>query len=148
MGFLKKHFSMYSHLPKEIYVLAFGKVMTSMGALIWPMLTLIMSEKLGLNGQTIGLYMMIFSLFMGPFYLLGGKLADKYNKKAYHRYLRLDRKQPVFCLRCIANVHDDTVFTGDCFFISGNGAAGLRCSDRGSDNLQGSGTSIFAELSS
>ena len=81
MGFLKKHFSMYSHLPKEIYVLAFGKVMTSMGALIWPMLTLIMSEKLGLNGQTIGLYMMIFSLFMGPFYLLGGKLADKYNKK-------------------------------------------------------------------
>ena len=41
MGFLKKHFSMYSHLPKEIYVLAFGKVMTSMGALIWPMLTCI-----------------------------------------------------------------------------------------------------------
>lgn len=72
---------MYSHLPREIYVLAFGKVMTSMGALIWPMLTLIMSEKLGLNGQTIGLYMMVFSLFMGPFYLLGGKLADKYNKK-------------------------------------------------------------------
>ncbi len=28
---------MYSHLPKEIYVLAFGKIMTSMGALIWPM---------------------------------------------------------------------------------------------------------------
>ena len=49
MGFLKKHFSMYSHLPKEIYVLAFGKVMTSMGALIWPMLTLIMSEKLGVE---------------------------------------------------------------------------------------------------
>lgn len=72
---------MYTHLPKEIYVLAFGKIMTSMGALIWPMLTLIMSEKLGLNGQTIGLYMMLFSLVMGPFYLLGGKLADKYNKK-------------------------------------------------------------------
>lgn len=72
---------MYAHLPKEIYVLAFGKVMTSMGALIWPMLTLIMSEKLGLNGQTIGLYMMLFSLVMGPFYLLGDKLADKYNKK-------------------------------------------------------------------
>ena len=52
-----------------------------MGALIWPMLTLIMSEKLNLNGQTIGMYMMMFSMFMGPFYLLGGKLADKYNKK-------------------------------------------------------------------
>ena len=81
MRFLKKYFSMYAHLPKEIYVLAFGKIMTSMGALIWPMLTLIMSEKLNLNGQTIGMYMMMFSIFMGPFYLLGGKLADKYNKK-------------------------------------------------------------------
>lgn len=81
MRFLKKYFSMYAHLPKEIYVLAFGKIMTSMGALIWPMLTLIMSEKLNLNGQTIGMYMMMFSVFMGPFYLLGGKLADKYNKK-------------------------------------------------------------------
>ena len=81
MRFLKNHFSMYAHLPKEIYVLAFGKIMTSMGALIWPMLTLIMSEKLNLNGQTIGMYMMMFSMFMGPFYLLGGKLSDKYNKK-------------------------------------------------------------------
>lgn len=81
MRFLKKYFSMYAHLPKEIYVLAFGKIMTSMGALIWPMLTLIMSEKLNLNGQTIGMYMMMFSMFVGPFYLLGGKLADKYNKK-------------------------------------------------------------------
>lgn len=81
MKFLKNHFSMYAHLPKEVYVLAFGKIMTSMGALIWPMLTLIMGEKLNLNGQTIGMYMMMFSMFMGPFYLLGGKLADKYNKK-------------------------------------------------------------------
>lgn len=79
--FIKKYFSMYTDLPKEIYVLAFGRIMTSMGALIWPMFTLIMSEKLGLNGETIGLYMMMFSLFMGPFYLIGGKLADKYNKK-------------------------------------------------------------------
>lgn len=81
MMFIKKYFSMYTDLPKEIYVLAFGRIMTSMGALIWPMFTLIMSEKLGLNGETIGLYMMMFSLFMGPFYLIGGKLADKYNKK-------------------------------------------------------------------
>ncbi len=81
MKFIKKYFSMYTNLPKEIYVLAFGRIMTSMGALIWPMFTLIMSEKLGLSGETIGLYMMMISMFMGPFYLIGGKLADKYNKK-------------------------------------------------------------------
>ena len=71
---------MYSHLPKEIYVLAFGKVMTSMGALICHAY-LDHEWKAGVERTDIGLYMMIFSLFMGPFYLLGGKLADKYNKK-------------------------------------------------------------------
>ena len=31
MKFIKKYFSMYTNLPKEIYVLAFGRIMTSMG---------------------------------------------------------------------------------------------------------------------
>lgn len=81
MNFIKKHFSMYSGLPKEVYILSFGRIMTSMGALIWPMLTLIMRNKLGMSASDIGLYMMIISIIMVPCSLLGGKLADKYNKK-------------------------------------------------------------------
>ena len=81
MHVIKNHFSMYANLPKEMYVLAFGRIMTSMGSLIWPMLTLIMSEKLGLSGQMIGLYMMVFALIMIPCNLIGGKLADRFNKK-------------------------------------------------------------------
>lgn len=56
---IKKWFSMYLGLPKEIYVLSFGRIMTSMGALIWPLLTLIMSNKLGMSAKDIGLYMMV-----------------------------------------------------------------------------------------
>lgn len=147
MGFLKKHFSMYSHLPKEIYVLAFGKVMTSMGALIWPMLTLIMSEKLGLNGQTIGLYMMIFSLFMGPFYLLGGKLADKYNKKHIIVTFDLIGNSLYFVCAALPMSMTTLYLLAIASLFQAMEQPGLRCSDRGSDNLQGSGTSIFAELS-
>ncbi len=77
MQAIKNYFSMYVNLPKEMYVLAFGRIMTSMCSLIWPMLTLIMSEKLGLSGQMIGLYMMVFALIMIPCNLIGGKLADR-----------------------------------------------------------------------
>lgn len=78
---MKKIFSMYSGLRKEMYVLAFGRTMTSMGALIWPMLTLILKSKLGMDASLIGIYMMLMSLVMLPCNLLGGRLADHFNKK-------------------------------------------------------------------
>lgn len=78
---MKQWFSMYRNLKKEIYVLCFGRVVTGMGSLIWPMLTLILSGKLGMNASQIGLYTMAISLVMIPCNLLGGKLADRFNKK-------------------------------------------------------------------
>lgn len=76
-----KLFDMYTGLKKEIYILAFGKVVTSMGSLIWPMMTLILKSKLGMSADLIGFYMMIMSFIMIPCNLLGGKLADRFNKK-------------------------------------------------------------------
>lgn len=75
------YFDMYKGLKKEIYVLSFGRIMTSMGSLIWPMFTLILKNKLGFDAGMIGFYMMIMSLVMIPCNLLGGKLADHFNKK-------------------------------------------------------------------
>ena len=72
---------MYLDLPREIYILSFGRIMTSMGALIWPMLTLIMSEKLKMSASDIGLYMLMVAIIMIPCSLLGGKMADRFNKK-------------------------------------------------------------------
>ena len=73
--------SQYRGLRKELYILLVGRVMTNMGSMIWPMFTLILSRKLGLNATIIAACVMIFSFVSMPVSLLGGKLADRYNKK-------------------------------------------------------------------
>ena len=42
--------SQYKGLRKENYVLCFGRFVTAMGAMVRPMLTMILSQKLGMNG--------------------------------------------------------------------------------------------------
>ena len=74
-------FSQYKGLRKELYVLLIGRIMTNMGSMIWPMFTLILNRKLGLNATVIAACIMIFSLLNLPVSLLGGKLADRFNKK-------------------------------------------------------------------
>ena len=73
--------SQYKGLRKEIYVLFFGRIVTNLGAMIWPMLTLIMSQKLGMDASTIAFVMVLAGIVMVPANMYGGKLADKYNKK-------------------------------------------------------------------
>lgn len=55
--------------------------MTNLGSMIWPVLTLILSNKLGMDAATIALFMVINTLVAVPMTLLGGKLADTFNKK-------------------------------------------------------------------
>jgi len=56
-------------------------MVTSMGAFIWPMLTFIMSGKMGYSDATIGLISAATGVLFLPASILGGKLADKFNKK-------------------------------------------------------------------
>ncbi len=76
-----KFLSQYKGLRKEIYVLFFGRVVTNLGAMVWPMLTMIMSQKLGMNASTIAIVMVLAGIVMVPANLAGGKLADRFNKK-------------------------------------------------------------------
>ncbi len=76
-----KFLSQYKGLRQEIYVLFFGRIVTNLGSMVWPMLTMIMSQKLGMNASTIAVVMVLAGVIMVPANLLGGKLADKYNKK-------------------------------------------------------------------
>ena len=52
-----------------------------MGALIWPMMTLILTNKLGYTPGQASTLMLVVGSFMLPATLMGGKLADKLNKK-------------------------------------------------------------------
>ena len=76
-----KLFSQYRGLRKEIYILFYGRVVTSMGALVWPLMTLILSNKMGMSATEIANLMLIMGLVQLPCTLVGGKLGDRFNKK-------------------------------------------------------------------
>lgn len=76
-----KLFSQYRGLRRELYILFFGRVVTNMGALIWPMLTLILKNKLGLSASDAANFIIVMGFVQLPCTLIGGKLADRFSKK-------------------------------------------------------------------
>lgn len=74
-------FKEYRGLSKGNYILFFGKTMTALGSMVWPLLTFILSGRLMLSAKEIALIFTLYTILMIPLNFLGGKLADKYNKK-------------------------------------------------------------------
>ena len=74
-------FKQYRGLRREIYVLFFGRMVTNLGSMVWPVMTMILSQKLGLTAAQISYYFVGSSLIMLPANLIGGRLADRVNKK-------------------------------------------------------------------
>lgn len=73
--------SQYKGLKKEIYVLFFGRIVTSLGSMIWPVLTLILTRKLGMSATEVAIFTICTGAVYLPANLVGGKLADRFNKK-------------------------------------------------------------------
>ncbi len=74
-------FKQYKGLRREMYVLFYGRIVTNMGSLIWPMLTLILTNKLGKSAQETATIIMIMYALQLPGTVIGGKLADRFNKR-------------------------------------------------------------------
>lgn len=74
--------SLYQGLPRAIYVLALARAIASSGSFIFPMLTLILTQKMGFSVQNTGIIVFLSSLSYFPGSLIGGKLADKYSRKS------------------------------------------------------------------
>lgn len=74
-------FQQYRGLRREIYILSFGRMVTNLGSMVWPVMTMILSQKLGLSAGEISAYFVASSLIMLPANLIGGRLADRFNKK-------------------------------------------------------------------
>lgn len=81
--------SQYKGLRRENYILCFGGLVTSMGSMIQPMLTLILSQKMGMSGGYVAWIMAVAGILMLPANLIGGKMADHFNKKMNIVYLDL-----------------------------------------------------------
>lgn len=78
---IKRIFNQYRGLSKSIYVIFFARVVTNMGAFIWPMINFIMSNKMGMSPKSIGIFTAFVGMVMIVATYAGGKLADHYNKK-------------------------------------------------------------------
>lgn len=71
----------YAGLKKEIYILFVGKLVTAMGAFVWPMMTFLLTTKLGLSDGTAAMLIATAGAVSLPAALLGGKLADRFSRK-------------------------------------------------------------------
>ncbi len=78
---MKRLFTQYAGLKKEIYILFIGKLVTAMGSFVWPMLTFFLTTKLGMSDGTSTLLIATASILSFPAALLGGKLADRFSRK-------------------------------------------------------------------
>ena len=74
-------FNQYRGLRREIYILFFGRIVTNLGSMVWPVMTLILSQKLGMSASQISYFIIGSGILMLPANLIGGKLADRFNKK-------------------------------------------------------------------
>ncbi len=76
-----KLFSQYQGLKKEIYILFFGRIVTAMGAFVYPMLTLMLKVKLSFTPSQIAIFLAVSTLLSLPASIVGGKLTDKIGRK-------------------------------------------------------------------
>lgn len=78
---MKKLITQYSGLKREIYVLFAGRVVTAMGSFVWPMLTFLLTTKLGFSDSAATMLIATAGVLSMPVAVLGGKLADRFPRK-------------------------------------------------------------------
>lgn len=78
---LRRFFSPYRGLPREIYVIFFSRMINAAGLFIFPLFTLILTSKIGLTASEAGIWLTLMGIVIVPANLLGGKLTDKVGRK-------------------------------------------------------------------
>lgn len=78
---MTKILTQYRGLKKEIYVLFIGKLVTAIGSFVWPMMTFLLTTKLGFSDGIATLLIATSGAISLPVALLGGKIADRFPRK-------------------------------------------------------------------
>lgn len=71
----------YRGLPGQVYIICFARIVTSMGAFIFSMNSLLMTTVLGLSEVATGYIMVMLAVCDIVGALIGGRLSDKYGRK-------------------------------------------------------------------
>ena len=77
----KRFFLVYKGLPRDVFVLFAANIINRMGCFIVPLMTLILTQKIGLSKAQAGVFATVALLSQMPFIMLGGRLTDKIGSK-------------------------------------------------------------------
>ncbi|WP_042274666.1 MFS transporter [[Clostridium] dakarense] len=78
---MKNLLNPYKGLPKEIYILFVGKIVNSIGAFVHPLMSLILTQRIGMSASEAGQFITILAVFQVPCMIVGGKLADSIGRR-------------------------------------------------------------------
>jgi MFS family permease len=71
----------YRGLPREAYILFFARMVNSLGNFVRPLLTLLLTDRLGMSQARAGFFVMLASLMYMPGTMLSGRLAARLGRK-------------------------------------------------------------------
>jgi len=78
---LRSYFTIYNGFTRSIYVLFFARLINSMGNFVYPLLTMLLTGKLGFTPKMAGDFVSFAAVSYVPGALLGGKLCDLFGRK-------------------------------------------------------------------
>jgi MFS family permease len=78
---LMKPITQYRGLPRPVYVLFFSRMVNALGMFVGPMMTLILTVKIGFSSSLSGTLITVATLGSGLGLAVGGKLADRFGRK-------------------------------------------------------------------
>jgi len=78
---LPKILNHYTKLPNSIYILFFARMVNSMGAFVYPFLTIYLTKTLSLDEGEAGFIVMLAITAHLPGLIVGGRLADWLGRK-------------------------------------------------------------------
>lgn len=108
----------YKGLPKTVYIIFVSRIINAMGMFIFPLFTLILSEKIGLNPAETGFWLMIMSFTFVPSSMIGGKIADHLGrKKPIIIFETLGAMLYIVCGFMPAGIEQVYVILGACFLF-------------------------------
>lgn len=81
MNYIKKLLNTYEGLPKEIYIIAIARFVNAVGLFIFPLLTLLLTKKIGISEAETGFWIAISGFSSIPMSIIGGKLTDIIGRK-------------------------------------------------------------------
>lgn len=76
-----RYFDDYRNFPRPIYFIFLSRIINSIGAFVGPLMTLLLTDKIGLTTEESGAFVTVSTALFVPASMIGGYLSDRFNRK-------------------------------------------------------------------